>query len=229
MAEPVTERDLRRWAEALAGIAKSGLAFTENLYERERYEEILAVAGEIKATANHGVIGLEPPTVHRDQWLREVTPGRPGYTTPKLGVGAAVSNDRGELLLMQRADSGLWLYPTGYCDVGYSAVEVVVKEVREETGIEVEPLRLIGILDTLRLGSRIPLYSMLFHCRATGGDFNLHPLECSDAGWFTRDNLPEPLLGGERWVEPVFAAINGELRDVFYDDVRSPIWKTGHE
>jgi ADP-ribose pyrophosphatase YjhB (NUDIX family) len=227
--EPVTERDLRRWAEALAGIAQTGLAFSENLYERERFEEVLSVAGEIKATANHGAINVEPPTVHVEQWVRDVQPGRAGYATPKTAVGAVVVNDANELLLIQRADSGLWLYPTGYCDVGYSAVEVVVKEVKEETGIDVEPLRLIGILDTLRLGSRMPLYSMLFLCRATSADLLLHPLECSDAGWFTRHTLPSPLLGGERWVEPVFAAIDGQLRDVFYDDVRTPVWRTGRE
>ena len=50
------------------------------------------------------------------------------------------------------ADSGVWLYPTGWADVGYSAAEVVVKEVLEETGIEAEPLRLIAVLDGLRLG-----------------------------------------------------------------------------
>ena len=97
--------------------------------------------------------------------------GVPGYVTPKVAVGAAVGNDKGELLLIQRADSGIWLYPTGWCDVGYSAAEVVVKEVEEETGIEVEPVRLIAVLDGLRLGfTRVPLYSLLFYCRAVGGE-----------------------------------------------------------
>jgi ADP-ribose pyrophosphatase YjhB (NUDIX family) len=144
-------------------------------------------------------------------------------------VGAAVTNDKGELLLIQRADSGIWLYPTGYCDIGYSAIEVCVKEVEEETGISVEPVRLLGILDTLRHGtSRMALYSMLFFCRQTGGDLNLHPLECSDAGWFTRDNLPGPIFGIERWGDAVFAAINGEEHPPFYDDLRDPIWRGGH-
>ena len=76
-------------------------------------------------------------------------------------MGAAVGNDKGELLLVKRADSGVWLYPTGWADVGYSAAEVVVKEVLEETGIEAEPLRLIAVLDGLRLGfTRVPLYSL---------------------------------------------------------------------
>ena len=158
--------------------------------------------------------------------MKEVGVGVAGYQTPKVAVGAAVTNDKGELLLIQRADSGYWLYPTGWCDVGYSAPEVVVKEVLEETGYEVEPVRLIGVLDGMRLGaSRIPLYSLLFFCRTVGGEMNIHPLECSDAGWFTRDNLPSPTIGAERWAGPIFAAIDGEPRDVFYDDLRRPVWR----
>ena len=104
--------------------------------------------------------------------------GVPGYVTPKVAIGAAVGNDNGEMLLVQRADSGVWLYPTGWADVGYSAAEVVVKEVEEETGIEVEVVRLIAVLDGLRIGiSRIPLYSLVFQCRAIGGELQAHPLE----------------------------------------------------
>src|SRR6266542_953667 len=48
---PPTRQDLIRWAEALSGIARTGLGFTESLYERERFEEVLAVAGDIRAAA----------------------------------------------------------------------------------------------------------------------------------------------------------------------------------
>ena len=120
----------------------------------------------------------------------------------------------------------MWLYPTGWCDVGYSAAEVVEKEVEEETGIEVEIVRLIAVLDGLRLGmSRIPIYSLLFHCRAIGGELNPHPLEVADLGWFSQDNLPVPLVGLERWGDPVFAALRGEINDVHYDQVRAPVWR----
>ena len=44
----VSPSDLLRWAESLAGIARTGLGFTENLYERERFEEVLKVAAEIR-------------------------------------------------------------------------------------------------------------------------------------------------------------------------------------
>jgi ADP-ribose pyrophosphatase YjhB (NUDIX family) len=226
MSEGVNEKTLRRWAEALAGVARTGLGFTESQYERERFEEVLKIAGDIKAAADHGLDGAVDAEGHIDEWMRNIGPGVHGYATPKVAVGAAVTNDKGELLLIQRADSGVWLYPTGWCDIGYSAPEVVVKEVEEETGILVEPVRLIGVLDGLRLGtSRIPLYSLLFFCRQIGGELNPHPLECSDAGWFTRDNLPTPIVGAERWAEPVFAAIDGEHRDVYYDALRRPVWR----
>jgi ADP-ribose pyrophosphatase YjhB (NUDIX family) len=221
-----SEKDLRRWAEALAGVARTGMAFTDNQFERERYEEILLVAGDIKAAADDGRDGALDANGHVVEWMKELKPGVAGYATPKVAVGAAVVNDEGKLLLIQRADSGVWLYPTGWSDIGYSAPEVVVKEVREETGIDVDVVRLIGVLDGLQLGvSRIPLYSLVFLCRAVGGELKPHPLECLDAGWFGRDELPPDTLGSERWAPEIFATIDGELRDVFYDDLRRPVWR----
>ena len=127
--------------------------------------------------------------------------GVAGYATPKVAIGAVVGNDDNELLLVQRADSGVWLYPTGWADIGYSPSEVAVKEVREETGILCEPIRLLGVLDGMRLGfTRVPLYSLLFHCRATGGELRTHPLECADAGWFARTTCPN------RWPAPACGA-----------------------
>ncbi len=223
-------RQLLRWSESLAAIARTGLGFTESLYERERFEEILHVAADIRAALDPDRPQPEDGAGLVEEWLRQVAPGVPGYVTPKVAVGAAVGNDAGQLLLIRRADSGVWLYPTGWADVGYSAAEVVVKEVREETGIIAEPLRLIAVLDGLRQGfTRIPLYSLVFHCRAVGGELQAHPLECADVGWFSPDALPEPLAGFERWGSHVFAALRGEPVDVLYDRVRSPLWRSAPE
>jgi len=219
----VTEADLLRWSEALAGIARTGLGFTESLYERERFEEVLAVAAEIRATA----ADVDDVALQVEEWMATIGNGVPGYVTPKIAVGAVVGNERGEILLVQRADSGIWLYPTGWADVGYSASEVVVKEVHEETGIEVEVERLIAVLDGLRLGfTRVPLYSLIFHCRAVGGALERHPLECADVGWFGPDDLPEPLAGYSLWGERAFAAIRGEPLDVMFDRPRTPPWRS---
>ena len=223
---PVTDVDLVRWSEALAGIARTGLAFTESVYERERFEEVLKVAADIRIAANHDEGRFDEQALIAG-WLESVGAGVAGYVTPKVAVGAIVGNDRGELLLIQRGDSGVWLYPTGWADIGYSPAEVVVKEVEEEAGIEVEPLRLVAVFDGLRLGARgLPFYSLVFHCRAVGGELRPHPLETRDVGWFAEDALPEPLAGGGRWQELAFDAIRGKAFDVVFDMPRSSIWRS---
>ena len=222
MAAEVSARDLLRWSEALSAIARTGLGFTKNLYEQERFEEVLKVAADMRVAAGHE-LEVEPLV---EEWLGAVGDGVAGYVTPKVAVGAVVGNERNEILLVQRADSGVWLYPTGWADVGYSASEVVVKEVEEETGLDVEPLRLIAVLDGLRLGfTHIPLYSLVFHCKVLGGELTAHPLECADVGWFAEAELPFPLAGAERWKAHAFAAIRGEPVEVLFDSPRDPMWR----
>lgn len=215
-------QDLVRWSEALAGIARTGLGFTDNLYERERFEEILSVAADIRVAA--GSHFSHDDLV--DEWMKGVGQGVAGYQTPKVAIGAVVGNDAGEILLVQRADSGVWLYPTGWADIGYSPAEVAVKEVKEETGIDCEVRGLIAVLDGMRLGfTRIPLYSLVFHCVATGGELQAHPLETSDVGWFAEDSLPEPLAGMADWRDMAFAAIRGEPLPVRFDPPRPSPWE----
>jgi ADP-ribose pyrophosphatase YjhB (NUDIX family) len=217
-----TAQDLLGWAEALSGIARTGLGFTQSQYERERFEEVLKVAAEMR-TAAHSDLDVE---IVLDEWMKSVGQGVAGYVTPKIAIGAVVGNDAGEILLVQRADSGIWLYPTGWADIGYSAAEVAVKEVHEETGIECEPVRLIAVLDGMRLGiTQIPLYSLVFHCRATGGALRAHPLETTGVGWFARHGLPEPLASHERWVDLAFAAISDQPLAVDFDRPRSVPWQ----
>ncbi|CAN5444084.1 NUDIX hydrolase [soil metagenome] len=222
MALEPSRADLLRWSEALSGIARTGLGFTESLYERERFEEVLKVAGDIAVAADDQL----EATVLVEEWMKLVGEGVAGYVTPKVAIGAVVGDTSGRILLVQRADSGVWLYPTGWADIGYSPAEVAVKEVQEETGIECVPERIVAVLDGLRLGfTRIPLYSVVFFCRAVGGELAAHPLECADVGWFAEDELPTPIAGLERWREPAFAAIRGEPVEVVFDPPRAPLWR----
>jgi 8-oxo-dGTP pyrophosphatase MutT (NUDIX family) len=220
----VAASDVLRWAETLSAIARTGLGFTQSLYEQERFEEVLKVASDIRAAA----IDEAEAEVLYEEWLSTVGEGVAGYVTPKVAVAAIVGNDDGEILLTQRADSGFWLYPVGWADVGYSASEVAVKEVYEETGIEVEPVSLIGVLDGLRLGfTHIPMYSLLFHCRMVGGERRGHPLETSAVGFYPRGALPQPVAGLHRWGEVAFRAIDGEQFPADFDQPRTPPWRDG--
>lgn len=222
-----TNQDLIRWAEALAGIARTGLGFTKVQYERERFEEVLAIAADIRHAAGSPFDSSE--IVHA--WLGSITDGVAGYVTPKVAIGAVVGNDDGEILLIKRADSGIWLYPTGWADIGYSPSEVAVKEVEEETGIECEVVQLLAVMDGLRLGfSGIPLYSLVFHCRAVGGELRPHPLECDDVGFFAEDAMPDGFVAGlDLWGPQAFAAIRGEPVSVSFDPPRDRPWQGHHD
>lgn len=221
---PVSAADLLRWAETLSAIARTGLGFTQSLYERERFEEVLRVAADIRSAA---IEEAEADALY-EEWIAAVGDGIDGYVTPKVAVAAVVGNDNGEILLTQRADSGFWLYPVGWADAGYSPSEIAVKEVFEETGIEVEIDRLIAVYDGLRLGfARFAMYSLVFYGRAIGGELRGHPLETRAVGFFGRDALPQPLAGAHRWVDTAFAALSGEMRPVDFDLPRTPPWRGG--
>src|SRR2546422_5836392 len=104
MSEPfaISAADLLRWAESLAGIARTGLGFTQSLYERERFEEVLKVASDIRAAA----IEEAESDVLFEEWLDSVGEGVAGDVTPEVAVAAVVGNERQEILLTQRAHSG---------------------------------------------------------------------------------------------------------------------------
>jgi ADP-ribose pyrophosphatase YjhB (NUDIX family) len=220
------DAQLARWSETLASIARTGLAFTQNLYERERYEEVLHVAADIKMVLEEAAELRRERNHFVQEWMDNIGEGIPGYVTPKVAIGAIVGNDDGEILLVKRAPSGVWLFPSGWADVGYSAAEVVVKEVREETGIDAEPVQLLGVVDGMRMGfTKFGMYLLLFHCRAIGGELVPHPLETDGCGWFSRGDLPTPTVGAEWWAERAFAAIDGETFTASFDAPRTPVWR----
>ncbi len=217
---------LNRWSEALAGVASTGLSFTDSLYEKERFEEILHIAAEMKAyVAGDNNIDSRYVDEIFEVWRKAIGRGISGYVTPKTAVGAIVGNDAKELLLVQRADSGVWLYPTGWADVGYSPAEIVAKEVLEETGIVAKPIRLLSVVDGMQRGfTSVPMYSMIFLCEHLGGNLRAHPLECLDIGWFSEESLPTPLAAVGGWVRMAFSAINGKYSDTYFDPPRDPLW-----
>jgi ADP-ribose pyrophosphatase YjhB (NUDIX family) len=211
---------LSLWIQQLRAIAQTGLAFDPHTYDRERYEALLSLTATMAATMN-GNASLDPELAEAfaARWRAEVVAGAPGYVTPKVGVGAIVFNARDELLMIQRSE-GAWLFPTGWAEIGMTPPQVVAKEVREETGLQVTPLRVIGIYDSIKWrGNLAPhLYSILFYCRLDGGELRRHPVETLDIGFFSRDQLPEPLyIKRTDWFDHAWAAHRGERMETYFD------------
>lgn len=192
--------ELAHFIERVNAIARTGLAFQAEGFDAERYEELLEVAARMQASAIDATI--EEAEEIRRGWRDAVIAGYEGYVTPAVGCGIIAFNDRDEILMIQRP-SGKWWYPTGFCEVGLSAAENVVKEAIEETGLIVEPLSFMALIDSRKTGDAWRhIYSILFYSRVRGGELRPHPLEVRDLGFFALNDLPQPLHGKDRkWIE----------------------------
>jgi len=189
------------WAREIQAIAQSGLAFTRDAYDRERYQALRALAARIVA----GHSDAEPARVEA------LFAEQAGYATPKVDVRGAVFNAAGEILLVREVvDGGRWTLPGGWADVNLTPAENVVKEVLEESGFEVRVRKLAAVLDRDRQGHHPPLafsiYKMFFICDIIGGSAKTS-LETSEAAFFAEPALPGDLSFGR--------VLPGQLRRMF--------------
>lgn len=127
--------DLNALLDELQHIARNGLHYSRNLYDRERYERLLTLA-----TATYGNWLAQPPDAVRAAFTAEL-----GHITPKVGADAAIFDADGHILLMDRADGSGWCLPCGWVEPGERPVDAAVREAREETGLEVVARRLVGV------------------------------------------------------------------------------------
>jgi ADP-ribose pyrophosphatase YjhB (NUDIX family) len=178
------------WARALQSIAQAGLTYARDEYDLERYREIRRIAAGIASTGS----GQDQERIE-DFFASGI-----GYPTPKIDVRAAVIVE-GRILLVRERDDGLWSMPGGWADVGESAAESVVRETREEAGLEVRAVKLIALYERERHGH--PLhpefsYKAFFACEPLAEDalaqLGAEPAasgyETLDAGFFKPDKLP---------------------------------------
>ena len=121
---------------------------------------------------------------------------------PRLGVAVALLHE-GKVLLTKREDAEMWCLPGGAVDDGESLAAAAVREVREETGLEVRLTRLVGIYSRPAWGN----HSVIFAAELVGGTLALQAEEVIDAGFFDPAALPRPLLW---WYErPIAEAVAG--------------------
>jgi ADP-ribose pyrophosphatase YjhB (NUDIX family) len=185
----VTSADeLRMLADELRVLATVGIRWSpEDPYNKDRYERVRRVAAELFSIADTRSADEIERTV-----FSEIT-----HIAPIPCGDGAVFDDEGRILLIRRADDGLWAMPGGGFEMGETPAEAVAREVREEAGVLVEVEDLVGVYDSRLCGTRsaLQLYMFVFLCRPVGVCEATTPYEVTDIGWFARDELP-PLSAG---------------------------------
>ena len=196
------------WARKLQAIAQTGLHFSDDVYDRERYEQIHALAVEMLAEGSS-----EDRALIHDLFANER-----GYATPKVDVRGGVF-DQGRILLVREASDGLWSLPGGWADVNDTPSWAAEREVYEESGFNVSATKLLAVYDR-RLHRHVPpsshhAYKLFFHCQLLGGEARTGH-ETDGVAFFAEDALPELSLG---------RVTKGQIMRLF-EHSRHPDWPT---
>jgi 8-oxo-dGTP pyrophosphatase MutT (NUDIX family) len=179
----VSERphDILSLADEVQAIARTGLHYSDNPFDRERYTRLLAAAE--REYAQH--TGLSADAV------RERLAADLGYVTAKVGADAAVFDENDRILLVRRADDGKWGLIAGWIDTNESPAQTVVRELAEEVGIEARVDRLVGVFfrEAAVSGAAHGTVSVVYLCSITGGALRPQPHEVLELAWRAVDDV----------------------------------------
>ncbi|NOY58074.1 MAG: NUDIX domain-containing protein, partial [Calditrichaeota bacterium] len=135
------------WAREIQSLSQTGLAFARNEYEKQRYHRLAEIAAEI--VHDHTNLPVEK--------LADNFMSQPGYATPKIDVRGAVVREN-KILLVKEISDGRWSMPGGWADVGDRPSHVAEREVLEESGFHVRPVKVIGVFDANHSGRPLEFY-----------------------------------------------------------------------
>jgi ADP-ribose pyrophosphatase YjhB (NUDIX family) len=169
-------------AKEIQSIAQAGLTFSDNKYDIDRYNHLR----EISVKIMHEFTDAPMDKIYHLFAEEE------GYQTPKVDIRGVVFRD-GKILMIQESIDGLWSLPGGWADVNYSPFEIAAKEVAEEAGIDVVPIKLLAVVDKMKDPEHFPdkyhVYKMFILCTDSGQETKTG-METISVGWFDRDNIP---------------------------------------
>ncbi len=195
-----------KWAVELQSLAQAGLHYGKDRFDLERYERIRDIAAEM----------LSYKTEIPMEKVKDLFCNETGYQTPKLDTRAAIFQD--DKILLVQENNGTWSMPGGWVDVNVSVGENVVKEAKEEAGLDVTPDLVIAVQD--REKHNLPVYAhkvckVFVLCSVTGGSFEEN-IETVESRYFSLDELPR--LATEK--------NNEEQIRMCFEAYHSESWKT---
>jgi ADP-ribose pyrophosphatase YjhB (NUDIX family) len=205
---PKTEQWLL-WAQEIFSISQSGLTYSGNAYDIERYRRLQELTAEIIVSQSD----LSKESV-LDSFSMQA-----GYITPKVDVRGAVVHEGKILLIQERADTR-WAMPGGWADLGNSPASVAEREVWEESGFRVKAEKVVAVIDANRIEPMefYHAYKIIFLCRLLEGEPRTS-YETLAVEFFEPDHLP-PLSSyrtNEEMIQEVFAHVEDPARPTMFD------------
>ena len=199
-----------KWAIEIQSLAQAGLTYTDNVYDIERYERLREIAAEIIEEKSN--ISLEK--------VKDLFCNENGYQTPKIDTRAAIFKD--DKILLTHENNGTWSLPGGWCDVLESVASNTIKEVKEETGLDVETIKIIAVQDRNKHNKPIYAYGVckiFVLCNVIGGEF-IENIETTEIKYFSLDAIPNNLAEektNNEQIEMCFKAYKDEKWQTQFD------------
>lgn len=198
------------WAIEIQSLAQAGITYTKDLYDKERYERLREISAEM----------LKEKTDVPLEKVKDLFCNETGYQTPKLDTRAVIFKDNKILLVHEK--NGTWSLPGGWCDVLESIKSNTIKEVKEETGLNVKAIKIISIQD--RNKHNTPMYAygvckVFVLCEIIDGEFKEN-IETTEIDYFALEDLPKKLADekcNKEQIEMCFKAYNDNNWQVQFD------------
>jgi ADP-ribose pyrophosphatase YjhB (NUDIX family) len=197
------------WAREIFSLSQSGITYSGNQYDIERYKRLQELTAEI--IESHSAVSKESVL---DSFSMQA-----GYITPKIDVRGAVVRD-GKILLIQERTDGKWAMPGGWADLGNPPASVAEREVWEESGFRVKAEKVVAVLDANRIEPMefYHAYKLIFLCRLLDGEPRTNH-ETLAVDFFDPNHLP-PLSSyrtNESMLREVFAHTENPKRPTAFD------------
>ena len=199
-----------KWSMEIQSLAQSGLAYTDNVYDIERYERLREISTEMLAEKTD--LSIEKV---KDLFCNET-----GYQTPKIDTRAVIFKDNKILLVHE--NNNTWSLPGGWCDVLESVKSNTVKEVKEETGLDVNAIKVVAIQDRNKHNKPIYAYGVckvFILCDVISGEFEKN-IETTEIKYFSQDEIPNNLSDektNKEQIEMCFKAYNDKNWQTQFD------------
>jgi ADP-ribose pyrophosphatase YjhB (NUDIX family) len=198
------------WAREIQALAQTGYHYSENDYQRQRYERLMEIAAEI--VSEHSSLEYAP--------VLDIFRTQIGYATPRVDVRGAVFQDGKLLLVKERADGG-WTMPGGWADVGDVPSQAAEREVWEEAGFHVRARKLVGVYDANRNGplELFHAFKLVFLCDLIDGEARPSD-ETSEVAFFSSQEIPQKLSGArtsQRHIQDAFDSLADPSLPTIFD------------